>query len=188
VLAELALGPALLVTLALRDAFCLHASAVLLPQGAVAFAGDSGSGKSTLAAELHACGLSRVADDLLLVRAGSPPLALPWFPQPRWTQREQPAAAPATCPLAALYLLDGHDEATGSERVGRAAATLAIARHTVAGRLFGPPLLERHLGFAASLAAAVPVRRLRYPWRPGGVEEVAEAIRDDLGAVDAMEP
>ena len=167
-LAELALGPALVLALALRETFCLHASAVLLPEGVVAFMGDSGAGKSTLASELRACGMPQVADDLLLVRAGASPVALPRFPQPRWTTLDQPAEAPSSCTLAALYFLGGdHNEVT-RERVGTAAATLAIARHTVAARLFHAPLLERHLSFAASLAAAAPGTRASLPlasWR-----------------------
>jgi hypothetical protein len=179
-LAELLLGAPLLLALALRGTFCLHGSAVLAPEGVVAFLGESGAGKSTLARELVRCGMERIADDLLLVRSGSPPVAIPRFPQPRLAPSEQPAAAPLEAPLAAIYLLGGHADRAQGERLASVAAALALARHTVAARLFDQDLLERHLAFAASLAAAAPVRHLRYPWRPGGVEIVAATIRRDL--------
>jgi hypothetical protein len=45
----------------------LHASAIRMGRGAVAFLGDSGAGKSTLAAFLVARGFSLVADDVCLL-------------------------------------------------------------------------------------------------------------------------
>ena len=45
----------------------LHASAVAMPQGAVAFLGRSGAGKSTLAAHCWKAGYSVLADDCLIV-------------------------------------------------------------------------------------------------------------------------
>jgi hypothetical protein len=185
-LGELLLGAPLLLALALRGTFCLHASAVLLPEGAVAFLGESGAGKSTLARELHRHGLARVADDLLLVGAGKevdePPVALPRFPQPRLAGIDQPAAAPVEARIAAIYLLGGPAARVERRRISTVDATLSLARHTVAARLFAPELLARHLAFVGSLAAATPLRHLRYPWRPGGTEAVAEAIREDLQA------
>lgn len=47
------IGSALAAAAHQRGLFPLHVSAVLSPQGAVAFTGDSGAGKSTLAAHLH---------------------------------------------------------------------------------------------------------------------------------------
>jgi hypothetical protein len=53
--------------MSLRGRLVLHASAVLTPRGAVAFAGETGQGKSTLAASLARRGFSVVADDCLLL-------------------------------------------------------------------------------------------------------------------------
>jgi len=61
------LGTALAVLLHQRGNLVLHASAVAVDGGAVAFLGASGQGKSTTAAALHALGYDLVADDLVPV-------------------------------------------------------------------------------------------------------------------------
>ena len=67
-LAEALLGPPLVLALALRDTWCLHASAVEYGGRVIAFLGESGAGKSTLAAYLAGQpGVRRVADDILPV-------------------------------------------------------------------------------------------------------------------------
>lgn len=52
----------------LRGTTCLHASAVAIAGGVVAFCGPSGAGKSTLAAALVSRGRSLVSDDVLPLR------------------------------------------------------------------------------------------------------------------------
>jgi hypothetical protein len=54
----------------LRGAEALHASAVLVDGGAVAFTGPTGTGKSTLAAELGRAGHPVIADDCMVVIDG----------------------------------------------------------------------------------------------------------------------
>jgi hypothetical protein len=55
----------------LRGATCLHASAVAVSGGVVAFCGPSGAGKSTLSAALVSRGLALVSDDVLPLRCAS---------------------------------------------------------------------------------------------------------------------
>ena len=182
-LAEAALGPALILALALQRVFCLHAGAVAAGDRAVAFLGPSGAGKSTLAARLPELGRGwrRVADDVLPV-AASPgaPCALPYFPQLKLARHEQ-AADPrdARLELAAVYLLappaPAADEVAIRPLTGWA-ATVALARHTVAARLFGPALLAAHLAFCAEAAARVPIRTLAVPRRPDALPRVAAAL------------
>jgi len=62
------LGPAFGALCHLRRIFMLHASAVELARGCVAFAGQSGAGKSTMAAALAARGLPVIADDVAFIR------------------------------------------------------------------------------------------------------------------------
>jgi hypothetical protein len=87
------LGPVLSILLQQRGLLVLHASAVSVGGGAVAFLGASGWGKSTTAASLHALGHSLVADDNVAIslanvkdsgEAASPnggAVVLPAFPQ-----------------------------------------------------------------------------------------------------------
>jgi hypothetical protein len=60
-------GPIIACSLRLRGEFVLHASAVAIGSGAVAFSGPHGAGKSTLAAALGRSGHPVVADDVLRI-------------------------------------------------------------------------------------------------------------------------
>jgi hypothetical protein len=72
------LGPILGLALRRRGVVCLHASAVELPCGTVAFAGLEGAGKSTVAAALAMRGHRVVTDDLVaLVDCGDTMLVQP---------------------------------------------------------------------------------------------------------------
>jgi hypothetical protein len=51
-----------------RESLVLHSSAVLTPQGAIAFVGKSGQGKSTLAASFTQIGCPIISDDFLVLR------------------------------------------------------------------------------------------------------------------------
>jgi hypothetical protein len=186
--AEAALGPALVLGLALRRIFCLHAGAVARGDRAVAFVGGSGAGKSTLAARLPGAGdggWRRVADDVLPVAAdGGAVWALAHFPQFKLAPAEQAAgAADARLRLAAVYLLDPAEEVRGevtARDLGGRDAAVALARHTVAARLFAPAELGTHLDFCAQAAARLPVRRLAYPRRLDVLPAVAAAVAADL--------
>ena len=81
----------------LRGTTCLHASAVAVPEGVIAFCGPSGAGKSTMAAALVSRGLALVSDDVLPLSAGpisSRVLAGPGLPELR--------LHPATCDLIGI--------------------------------------------------------------------------------------
>lgn len=66
--AHLLVDTVLPLALAHRGQLLLHASAVLLPSGAIGFVGRRGRGKSTLAAAFARAGFPVLADDALLVR------------------------------------------------------------------------------------------------------------------------
>lgn len=189
-LVEVLLGPVLLLALAQRGIFCLHAGAVAAGARAVAFAGASGAGKSTLAAALaRRPPFRRLADDLLPValEAGGA-VALPHFPQLKLPAAEQPAGEDERLELAAVYLLAaeakggadaGLAQVASCDLAGRRGA-LALVAQTAAARLFAPPLLAAHLSFCGDLAARIPVRRLAYPRRAEALPRVAEEIRREL--------
>jgi hypothetical protein len=184
------LGPALSVALALQGTFCLHASAVEAESRILAFAGESGSGKSTLAgclSGLPALGWRRAGDDILpLHLASGRPRARTDFPQLKLTAAEQPCAqGQRSLPVGAVFLLhsssaDRLRAAVRVEPLGAMDSVLALVRHTVAARMFGADLLQRHLQFCAAVGARVPVRRLSYPWQPEAVPRVAAAITPEL--------
>jgi hypothetical protein len=186
-LSHTALGPPLILALALQGVFCLHASGVTHQHRTIAFVGHSGAGKSSLArllAERPEFGWRRLADDTLAVEASfDRPTARTHFPQLKLGEEEQPwLHLPEKLPLAAIYLLDRETNArvgsTGVELrcLSPRDATMALLHHTMAGRLFGPALVERHLDFCAKTANDVPVRRLTYPFRPEALPEISDAL------------
>lgn len=77
------LGTVLAVLLYQRGFLVLHASAVAINDGVVAFLGGKGEGKSTMAATLYARGHYLMADDVVALDLADPvsPLVLPGFPQ-----------------------------------------------------------------------------------------------------------
>jgi hypothetical protein len=130
------LGPVLGFVLRLRGHVCLHASCVVVDDGAVAFIGPSGAGKSTLAAALAARGHRVLTEDVTPLRvqqgrfwveSGCPAIRL-WEPSveslfgapdamplltPNWDKRFQPLSEQAgtfmaeSCQLRAMYLMGG---------------------------------------------------------------------------------
>jgi hypothetical protein len=185
---QTALGPVLILALALHGTWCLHASAVAFRGRAIAFLGESGNGKSTLAAFLGEVGGAEwrpLADDILPVAARSYGVdALPYFPQLKLPPDDQPSTgAPERLPLAAAYRLVEPDAALAAVEVSPLSgseAALALVRHTVASRLFDPDLLARHLGFCACAATQLPVQDLAYPREWAALPRVRDALRADL--------
>ena len=181
------LGPPMMLALATRGRWCLHASAVRLETGVVALLGESGAGKSTLAAhfEERARG-TRVGDDALPVTiddadsgAGSKAEAFAW---PRFPQLELSAAAqwrrpPESMPWVAACVLEpapADELSVRAERLSAPAAALAFVRHTVAARLFDTPLAAAHVAVAA--AESLPWWRLRVPRHWSALEAAGNRI------------
>jgi hypothetical protein len=185
VVVETALGPALILALALQGTYCLHAGAATYAGRAVAVAGESGRGKSTLAAflgEQGGAGWRPLADDVLPFEHGAEGVdALPHFPQLKLPPDRQPALGqPERLPLAALYVLAEPADEVALEPLSPRDAALALVRHTVASRLFAPELLARHLQFCGEVARRVKVRRVHYPRRWEALAGVQELIESDV--------
>lgn len=165
-----ALGAPLMLGLALQGVFGLHASVAMRDDQLVAFVGESGAGKSTLArylAESAAAGWRRVIDDTLpLAQEQGLVQALPHFPQLKLAEAAQPVhLAPPRMALQAIFVLQppAADQAVTLSPLSPRDAAVALVQHTVGGRLFDPPLLQRHLEFCTLLASQVPVFALAYP-------------------------
>lgn len=190
---QAAMGPVLILGLALQDTWCLHASAVAVGESVIAFLGDSASGKSTLAAFLgSAAGLGWrvVADDILPVTLGSGGAELlPRYPQLKLPLNAQPSIGqPERLSLSAVYLLDSASRRKARvhiERLTSRAAALALVRHTAAARLFGRKLLVRHLEACSAAALTLPVSRLSFPRHLDLLPVVRDAIATHL---DALRP
>jgi hypothetical protein len=207
------LGPVLGLLLHQRGLFVLHASAVALETGVVAFLGHSGRGKSTTAAILHARGGAVVADDAVALDLAAPggPAALPglshlklWpdavtalgenpedLPRihPTEPKRARTANSVTTTPrpLRRLYVLTDA-ESLGLEPLYGHAAVFEVLQHS-----FVAPALEqlgssRFLAECTRLAAMVPVRRLRRPRCLAGLEQLAALVEVDAAGRSDLGP
>lgn len=159
---EVMLGPALLMAMAQRDFFALHASAVQGRQGLCLFPGPSGSGKSSLARGFEQLGLRRCADDVTPLRmSASQPSVWPRFPQ----LKLQPALLvdDREAPLTALVWPRLVDAAVALTPMTAMEASQWLVRDTAAARLFAPNLLARHLQWCAALAQRASIWRLDIP-------------------------
>ena len=164
------LGPALILALAFRGVWCLHASAILIGEKAVAFLGESGRGKSTLAWYLGkspAMNGQQIGDDILPVAiAGQQVVAYPHFPQRKLKADEQPVHfVGEEVQLASTYILRQVDEPSIEAKIdpiSPQAASLAFLRHTVGARLFDRVILTEHLKFCTRLAEVCPAQGLTY--------------------------
>jgi len=201
---EVVLGPALLLQLAWRGRFALHASALCRHGQAIAFIGDSGAGKSTVAAS-HAQGDNarsdwhRLADDILPVvwppndTANSTGDALhgkihvaPHFPQLKLPVNQQyPRSAPPLRPLSAVYLLipppaNGSLKGPRIEALSRKEALLIMVRHTVASKLFDARLQALLFAALARASTELPVYRLLYPHTATALAKALERVEEGL--------
>ncbi len=167
VVQECLVGPALILALAYRGVFCLHAAAINAGARAIALCGESGTGKSTLAASFPDA--ARLADDILPIQIQGPRVrAYTDYPQFK-LGGEPPVAARARSAtnLDALWLLTPR-QPTGAVDVETRPSTsreaaLALVRHTVAAKLFPPALLAQHLRFCIAVAERIPAGTIDYP-------------------------
>ncbi len=174
---ELALGVPILLLLAARAIWALHASAVFVKGRLFVFLGDSGRGKSTLAA-LAFPGWERAADDLLpfeLVRGRL--VAHLDYPQ---LKLDPPRRFDAPAPVAALIALSGPGTAPEPRlaRVRPAETTRLLLGQTIAARRYGPDLLAAHLEACISAANVVPAYRLDLPCDLSRLPEAGHRISE----------
>lgn len=178
---EILLGPALVLALALRGVWSLHASAALFREKVIVFLGESGQGKSTLAAYLsNNPGWRLVADDILPVEMDSGGVnVLPHFPQLKLPVDAQPAIdLPERLPLTKICLLTHaeSDKMPELQTLSSAQAVQSLLSHIAGTRMFDAPLLAKHLEFSTHAAKQIPACRLIYPHRRDTLPFVRELL------------
>lgn len=184
------LGRVLAVTMHMKGALSLHASAVVLPEGAIAFLAPKGFGKSTVALSLAHAGAKFLTDDILPVRAQAPFTVNPGVQSVRLCSdsalrlinersktrpgidgkrivdrlpRHMVASGPA--PLVAMYVLSPSPNGNGASAVSRSRLSsrrtvLELLRRAKIAALLGGSEAPRVFQQAASIAAAVSAYEL----------------------------
>lgn len=201
----LAAGALLAVHLRLRGELVLHASAVQLGDGALAFVGASGMGKSTLAALLCMSGHGLVTDDVLRVDLtdGSVVRVHPGSTESRLrpNARQLADTAPSGAvratadgrlalrarahaeeplPLAACIVPLPSRKAV-EVSVQRLAESRALLRMLQFPRVVGwsePASTAREFQALADLVGQVPIFEARIPWGPPFRPEVVSELLD----------
>lgn len=196
------IGAAMGVVLQQRGLLVLHAGAVSIGDGAVAFAGASGVGKSTLTDAFERAGHSCFADDLTLIdTAGGTPEVVPgihtvrlradsaghagWSTaQRRPTGGDVKAARPLTpaashAPLRALYFLGWGDELAISRLEPPAALPRMVGATRANALLEDPALAARHLRQCGVVLAHARCAELRRPRDFERLGDVVDAIVRD---------
>ncbi len=199
------IGPVAALLLEAMGDLCLHGSAVLAADGAIAFVGPKHHGKSTLALALTAAGCRLMSDDLVAITADQPALIRPAVPTVRlWDDAAARLRPEALCDtripgikhtlghfhddriandaalLSAIYVLvpeRGSEGGVRRARLGGAEAAIALAQQKkLADTLIGYGDAASRLPRAAALAAAVAVYELHVPRDFAALPGVVEQI------------
>lgn len=173
---EVVTGPALIVLLALKGVFCLHASAVATDIGNIAFVAESGVGKSTLAMH-HGTGWQQLADDILPITRTDPALCMQAFPQLKLANCVPEQRFPEMPSVDLIVRLSSQQvNQIEFRKLPRREALLEVVRHTVASKMFDADLLHAQMQFAQQLSQAVPMIEMCYPRDLSAMDELRKAI------------
>jgi len=182
-----------------RDgAWCMHASAVQVPAGVIAFVAPRGTGKSTLAAACTQAGCAIVADDVVVLRAHGGRLSVTPSGVPLRLRQDTARAVgiaaasadgwgkilvPGTLvsdvlPLAAVYLLHpapSDNACVRAERTTRAAALALLTNGKIAELLGGHSAADA-LDRCVALAGMTRVYDLAVPRDLSRLPMVVQAL------------
>ena len=188
--------------LTLRGATVLHASAVAIDGGALAFIGNSGRGKSTMATVMCLAGADLVTDDVLTIdvgppvtcrggaselrlRAGAAPLADQSAASRRTTEDDRLAlssarAVDAPLPLGAIVVPSpSRDvEQIQIELISPGDAVGAILAFPRIHGWSDPGVLARDFATIGKVVNAVPLYHAIIPWGPPFDPHVARSLAD----------
>jgi hypothetical protein len=201
-------NPVLAYCARLRGARSLHASGIVIDDGAVLFLGPSGAGKSTLAYGLATRGHALLTDDVAVVEPGPsegpswsvqpgyPRLRLwPWtveelFGAPDalplisddWAKRrwDAPRFASQKQPLRAIVLLRRFAEDIAVERCSWVHATKALLDNSYLAHLSDAESRGADFLAFSDLAASVPLLAFDRPQRFDALDEACEIIEKSI--------
>lgn len=160
---EVLTGPALILLLAKKGIYCLHAGAVATPLGNIALIAESGTGKSTLSQNADQS-WQQIADDILPLHFNERIEILPEFPQLKLESARVASAFTDSLSLDLIVrLVDDPAEQISMKRLPRTDALLQIVRHTVAAKLFDNDQMREHARFAKRLSGEVAVVEMHFP-------------------------
>lgn len=209
---HLILDSVIALVLSLRGRAVFHASAIVTPYGACAFAAASGTGKSTLAASFQPLGYQTLTDDCLLLDDGGCLYGIPSYPGARlrkdslslvggdhgdtisvahYNSKRRMAAgrfASERHILRAIYCLDrpaGEDEQLGEPRVEALSghdSLLNALRHLFCVDAHDPSFLVRQFRMLESMLSRIPILRLSIPNDFDALPRVHQAVLADLRA------
>jgi hypothetical protein len=191
-----------------RSLLPLHASAVAIGMGCVAFAGPSGVGKSTLAAFMAGRGHGLVSDDVCVVDSAVDGAPIAWPGPPRlklWRDaldglaiRSTPGsavrrdlekfevpppagAAQGPLPLMAVYIVERPGVVGSPRRLRGLDAVDALTGATYrAEYTAGMGVQERQFRACAGLVAGTPIIRVGRPWDFASLEAFARSVEDEV--------
>lgn len=210
---QLYLNQVLPLALSRQGHLVLHASAVEIDDGCVAFLAESGRGKSTLAASFATSGSRFLTDDGLQIEwVNAQPLAVPSHPSIRlwedsrvalvgedmqtappaeYTSKARFLAGPrlsfceATRPLRRVYLLGpGTADKVVLRPAKPAEAVMAMVRNSFLLDIAERDMLERHFNDITKIANMPLHWHLDYPRRYEELPRVREAIARHLSNPD----
>jgi hypothetical protein len=187
-----------------RGLLVLHASAVDVEGGVIAFLGASGWGKSSIAAALYARGHGMVADDVAAVDLdGATKTVVPALPQLKLSPevvcslgydsesliglhssekkrgfRIRRGFAPHPLPLRRLYLL-AKDTAQAIESIPPSEAMVELVRHSYPTRLLQPGG-PSHFRQCAHLVKDIPMYRLKRSNSIAALPDLAQLVEEHL--------
>ena len=184
---EILLGPVLIMLLAKRGIFCLHASAVMTKNGLVMFIGESGVGKSTIA-ETSGDNWQRVCDDVLPLKIYEQGLvALPGFAQLKLSESQQhdlDKYQEIPVRLVCRIAKPNGAESASIKKMQNKSAILQLVRHTVASKMFTSDLLEQHMDFCKQVLETNEVYELSYARELDGLSKLQKKLISFAGSLD----
>lgn len=203
---SLLLGQGIGTLLCQRDYLVLHASAVIMRGGGVAFLGDSGEGKSTTLLALNNMGYPLVTDDVLAIKfknEDEEPVAFPSFPRIKlWSNvidkmTNNPNSLTKVHPdfgkysykidenffsdpfqLKTIYILKKHHNNSISHLKPQE-ALIELLKNSYCHRLFEDTEKSENLFQCANLVKQVNVKRLMTSHSIEKIKDLVEIVEND---------